>query len=118
MLVMVSLLQNAAGTAPSTARRKARRSGGAHRRRKPEGNPRTEAGAGSPKGNTGREAAGCGPKLPSQEGLKQETEMVLAGLEETDSTDQPSAHRRCQRALPRRVRRAPGWNGSTGPKAS
>ena len=75
---------------------------------KPEGNPRTEAGAGSPKGNTGREAAGCGPKLPSQEGLKQETEMVLAGLEETDSTDQPSAHRRCQRPLPRRVRRAPG----------
>ena len=36
-----------------------------------EGKPRTKAGAGSPKGNTGRRAAGCGPSLPSQEGLEE-----------------------------------------------
>ena len=47
-----------------------------------EGKPRTKAGAGSPKGNTGRRAAGCGPTVPSQEGLEKEMGMVPPAKEE------------------------------------
>jgi hypothetical protein len=50
--------------------------GEAKRRRAPQPQAReterTKAGAGSPKGNTGLEANGCAPPMPSQEGLDRE----------------------------------------------
>ena len=59
--------------------------GEAKRRRAPKpkakGNLRTKAGAGSPKGNTGLEAAGCGRPLPSQEGLERRWDGLAAAAE-------------------------------------
>src|SRR3546814_2773965 len=90
IFVIEGLLHFVAGTAPSTARGEARRSGGAHRSRRRRGTP-DQGRRGQPEGQHGPQGRGLRAEAAEPGGLKKEMGTVWRqSAERPDDEERPS----------------------------